>query len=111
MQLTEQIMMVLAVFALLGALLWFAKRRGMASFPMSLRRAGGGRRVEVLERIPLSAQHALHLVRVGDRTVLIATAPTSCTLLDTPVAPQASMADPDSPLARDLFRSSPRASQ
>lgn len=110
MQLTEQITMVLAVFALLGALLWFAKRRGMASFPVSLRRAGGGRRVEVLERVPLTAQHALHLVRVGDRTVLIATAPSSCTLLDAPVS-QTSIPDPNSPLARDLFRSSPLASQ
>jgi flagellar biogenesis protein FliO len=111
MQLTEQITMVLAVFALLGALLWFAKRRGMASFPVSLRRAGGGKRVEVLERVPLTAQHALHLVRVGDRTVLIATAPSSCTLLDSPVAPPTSMPDPNSPLTRDLFRSSLRPSQ
>jgi flagellar biogenesis protein FliO len=103
MQLTEQITMILAVFALLGVLLWFAKRRGMASFPVSLRRAGGGRRVEVLERVPLTAQHALHLVRVGDRTVLIATAPSSCTLLDAAVTPQTSLPD--------LFRSSPLASQ
>lgn len=110
MQLTEQITMVLAVFALLGALLWFAKRRGMASFPVSLRRAGG-RRLEVLERVPLTAQHALHLVRVGDRTLLLATAPSSCTLLDSPVAPPTSMPDPNSPLARDLFRSSPLSSQ
>jgi flagellar biogenesis protein FliO len=110
MELTEQIAMVLAVFALLGALLWFAKRRGMASFPVSLRRAGG-RQVEVLERVPLTAQHALHLVRVGDRTVLIATAPSSCTLLDSSVAPHPSMPDPNSPLARDLFRSSPLSSQ
>ncbi len=111
MQLTEQITMVLAVFALLGALLWFAKRRGMASFPVSLRRSGGGRRVEVLERVPLTAQHALHLVRMGDRTVLIATAPSSCTLLDSSVAPQTPMPDPNSPLSRDRFRSSPLSSQ
>jgi flagellar biogenesis protein FliO len=111
MQLTEQITMVLAVFALLGALLWFAKRRGMASFPMSLRRTAGGRQLEVLERAPLTAQHALHLVRVGDRTVLIATAPSSCTLLDAPVTPQSSVPDRNSPLTRDLFRSNPLSSQ
>jgi flagellar biosynthetic protein FliO len=86
MQLTEQIGMVLLVFALLGGLLWFSKRRGFASFRLGAGRGGNGRRMEVLERIPLTPQHALHLVRVADRTVLIATAPSSCTLLDTPVA-------------------------
>lgn len=103
MQLTEQIGMVLLVFAFLGALLWFAKRRGAASFsigPFSKGpgRSGNARRLEVLERVTLSPQHALHLVRVAERTVLIATAPTSCTLLDAPVAL-------DSSLQRDFLRS------
>src|SRR5271170_7401292 len=104
MQLTEQIGMVLAVFGLLGALLWFSKRRGWAAFPISARRGGNGRRLEVLERVPLTAQHALHLVRVVDRTVLIATAPSSCTLLDTPIVlePPAS-----STFSQDLLRSNP----
>ena len=85
MQLTEQIGMVLLVFALLGGLLWFAKRRGMTTFTMGSRRNGSGRKLEVLERIPLTAQHSLVLARVGDRTVLIGTAPSSCTLLDAQV--------------------------
>jgi len=84
MQLTEQIGMVLLVFALLGGLLWFSKRRGLAAF--SIRgRSVNGRRMEVLERVSLTPHHALHLVRVSDRTVLIATAPSSCELLDAPV--------------------------
>jgi flagellar biogenesis protein FliO len=102
MQLTEQIGMVLLVFVLLGGLLWFSKRRGLASFPIGMRRNGNGRRLEVLERVPLTAQHALHLVRVADRTVLIATAPSSCTLLDAPVSLDSS----SSPVSRDLLRSS-----
>jgi flagellar biogenesis protein FliO len=106
MQLTEQIGMVLAVFGLLGALLWFLKRRGLASFPLGPRRAGSGRRLEVLERVPLTAQHALHLVRVADRTVLIATAPSSCVMLDAPVTLEKSLPDPTSSLSRDLLRSS-----
>ena len=40
MQLIEQIGMVLLVFALLGGLLWFSKRRGLASFALSGRRGG-----------------------------------------------------------------------
>jgi flagellar biogenesis protein FliO len=101
MQLTEQIGMVLLVFALLGGLLWFSKKRGLASFPLGPRRGGNTRRLEVLERVPLTPQHALHLVRVADRTVLIATAPSSCTLLDAPISP-----DSSSSLSRDLLRSS-----
>jgi len=84
MQLTEQIGMVLLVFALLGGLLWFTKKRGLAAFRVG-GRSENGRRLEVLERVPLTAQHALHLVRVADRTILIATAPSSCTLLDASV--------------------------
>ncbi len=106
MQLTEQIGMVLLVFALLGALLWFTKKRGMPSFSIGARRGGNGRRLEVLERVPLTAQHALHLVRVADRTVLIATAPTSCTLLDAPVTLEKALGDSSSSLSRDLLRSS-----
>jgi flagellar biosynthetic protein FliO len=85
MQLSEQIGMILLVFALLGGLLWFAKRRGMVALGAMPRRSGSTRRLEVLERIPLTPQHAVHLVRVADRTVLIATAPNSCTLLNAPV--------------------------
>jgi flagellar biogenesis protein FliO len=109
MEVTEQIGMVLLVFGLLGGLLWFAKRRGLASFPMpsfskGLGRGGSARRLEVLERVPLTPQHALHLVRVSDRTVLIATAPSSCTLLDAPVSLDSAL--PQS-ARRDLLRSSP----
>jgi flagellar biosynthetic protein FliO len=84
MELAEQIAMVLAVFALLGALLWFLKRRGLASLNISPRRGGNGRRIEVLERVPLTPQHALHLVRVSDKVLLIGTAPSGCTLLHEP---------------------------
>src|ERR1700744_6251924 len=100
MQLTEQIGMVLLVFALLGGLLWFSKRRGLASFGVSMRRGGSGRRLEVLERVPLTPQHALHLVRVANRTVLIATAPSSCTLLDAPVVLEPSSSESSSSVSR-----------
>jgi flagellar biogenesis protein FliO len=82
MQLTEQIGMVLLVFATLGGLLWFSKRRGLGAFTLGGRQGGNGRRLEVLERVSVTPQHALVLVRVADRTVLIATAPSSCTLLE-----------------------------
>jgi flagellar biogenesis protein FliO len=105
MQLTEQIGMVLLVFALLGGLLWFAKRRGLAAFSVGVRRGGNARRLEVLERVPLTPQHALHLVRVADRTVLIVTAPSACTVLDAPINLQSSSPELSSSLSRDLLRS------
>jgi flagellar biosynthetic protein FliO len=86
MELTEQIAMVLAVFALLGGLLWLLKKRGIASLPVVRRRVSGARQMEVLERVPLTPQHAVHLVRVSGKVILIGTAPSSCTILDTAVA-------------------------
>jgi flagellar biogenesis protein FliO len=85
MELTEQVAMVLAVFALLGGVLWWLKRRGVASLPLTGRRSGA-RRLEVLERIPLTPHHALHLVRISDKIVLIGTAPSACTLLDSSIS-------------------------
>jgi len=83
MELTEQIAMVLAVFALLGALVWFTKRRGVSSFAP---RRGKIRNLELLERVQLTPHHALHMVRVSDKVVLIGTAPSTCMLLDAPVS-------------------------
>ena len=99
MDLAEQITMVLAVFGLLGTLLWFLKRRGVASLSVGSRRGGRERRVEVLERVPLTPQHALHLVRVSGRVLLIGTAPTGCTLLTEPVLQESSPS-----FAQDLAR-------
>jgi flagellar biogenesis protein FliO len=83
MELTEQIAMVLAVFALLGALVWFTKRRGLASFAP---RRGKIRNLELLERVQLTPHHAIHMVRVSDKVVLIATAPSTCMPLDATVS-------------------------
>ncbi len=33
----------------------------------------------VIERMPLTAQHSLHLVRVLDETILIGVSPSGCT--------------------------------
>lgn len=66
---------ILVVAALLGGVLFLLKKRGSAS-------SGASRRLEVIERVSLGPHHALHLVRAGDRLVLIATAPAACQLLD-----------------------------
>lgn len=85
MEITEQISMVLLVFALLGGLVWFLKKRGLASLPIR-GRGGRSRRLEVLERVALTPQHALHLVRVSGKVILIGTAPSACTVMSTGTA-------------------------
>ena len=77
---------IILVLSLLGAALYFLRKRGMASFPnmaTPFGRQASARQMNVLERVPLGAQHALHLVRVGDRLILVATAPGSCQMMDT----------------------------
>ena len=80
---------VLLVLSLLGGALYILRRRGMASFgvPGSPpgRQGTGVRQLKVVERVPLGPQHALHLVRAGDRLILIATAPGFCQLIDSAV--------------------------
>ena len=76
------------VLGLLGALLYALRRRGLASFapfsalPSLPSLQGTPRQMKVVERVPLSAQHALHLVRVGERIILVATAPGSCQIIE-----------------------------
>jgi len=76
---------VLFVFALLGAALW-ALRRGARMPGFSLRQGfslppGRTRRLASVDRLALSPHHALHLVRLGDREMVVATHPQGCTVL------------------------------
>jgi flagellar biosynthetic protein FliO len=69
-----------AVLALLGLALWALKRRGLAA-PPALRR-GGGRRLECVQRVALGPQHALHLVRLDERGLLLSSSPSGCALIE-----------------------------
>ncbi len=70
---------ILLVFGLLALAMWALRRRGL--LPVSGARRSG-RRMQAVERIALSPRHSLHLVRVGDRTLLIGVHPGGCSLLD-----------------------------
>lgn len=89
MEILEQITMIFVVFALLGGLLWVMRNKGMATFRFSRKSFGGGRskQLEVVERLPLTASHSIHLVRFADRTLLIGVAPGGCTVLERADAP------------------------
>jgi flagellar biosynthetic protein FliO len=75
----QQAATVAAVLALLGGTLWWLRRRGFATLAMG--RKPGGRRMESLERLPLGPQQTLHLVRVGQTALLLASSPTGCSLV------------------------------
>ena len=79
MELARELLGVAAVFALLGILVWVGRRKGTlagASFSRP-----GGRTLELVERLPLTAHHSVHLVRAGDRTLLVAVHNSGVTLL------------------------------
>ncbi len=80
MEILEPMAAIGVVLALLAATLWWLRRRGLA-VPLSPRRSPAGRRLECLERLPLAPQHTLHLVRMGDTALLLASTPAGCTVV------------------------------
>jgi flagellar biogenesis protein FliO len=76
----QQLLAVFLVLALLGAALWLLRRKGMAKLNVGFtRRSSAVRRLEVVDRIALTAHHSLHLVRVENRMILIGVSPSGCT--------------------------------
>ena len=67
----------LTLAALAGLLLWL-RRRGVAQW----RGARGARVMEIIESKGLAPGHTLHLVRVADRAMALATHGGGCTLLE-----------------------------
>jgi flagellar biogenesis protein FliO len=75
---------IFLVLALLFGLLWLARRKGLAALSLGFRARGGGptaRQMRVVERIPLSGPHSLHLVACGGRLLMVAASPTGCCTL------------------------------
>jgi flagellar protein FliO/FliZ len=81
MDVVREMTAVAAVLGLLGLALWALKRRGL-TLPSALRR-GAGRKLECVERVALGPQHALHLVRLGERGLLLSSSPSGCALIET----------------------------
>jgi flagellar biosynthetic protein FliO len=71
------------VLLLLVAFLWAMRHRGLASFNFALTKSLAKQKaMQVVERLPLTAHHSLHLVRVQDRLILVGVSPSSCTQID-----------------------------
>ena len=82
MEMIGQMTAVAGVLTLLLATLWWLRRRGFAQVSV-IRRPRGLRRnrLERLERLALSPQHTLHLVRLGDTALVVAASPTGLSLI------------------------------
>ena len=78
----QSLLAILFVLGLLGATLLLLRRRSLSTWRMPRLGSATGRRMELVERISLGPHHALHLVRIGERSVLVATTPASCQVLD-----------------------------
>lgn len=75
-----QMVSVAGVLALLAATLWWLRRRGLA---LALPRRANRRWLEAVERLPLSPQHSLHLIRLGGQALLLVCSPAGCTVVAT----------------------------
>ena len=82
MEVARQVASVLLVFGLLGTALWLLRRGGAASIGSLLRRTQlRTKSLEPVERLALTPQHSIHLVRIHGRELLVATHPHGCTVL------------------------------
>ena len=73
-----QILAAVFVIALLLATVWLLRRKGLAAGAPMWRLAKQSNSMQVIERLHLTSQHSLHLVRLGDELILIGVSPASC---------------------------------
>jgi len=78
-EIIQQITAIVFVFALLGGALWWLRGRKMVAFGPA---RNGPARLRVLDRVRLTPQHSVHIVRTGNRELTIAVHPSGCTLLE-----------------------------
>ena len=82
MELARQLFSVVLVLALLGLALWWLKSKSLARIGVGSRRRRQRARLESVERLRLSPQHSLHLVRMADRALVVAVHASGCSLLE-----------------------------
>jgi hypothetical protein len=84
-----QLLAVVGVFGLLGLTLIWLRRRGLVQAAPRLmrpwtssRKRGDGKLLQRVDGLQLSPTHALSLVRMGDRAILIGTSPAGFYLVE-----------------------------
>ena len=82
MEALQPVLAVLFVLGLLGGALYWLRAKGLARFNGKGIGRPGTRQMRVIERLPLTPHHSLHLVTVGSRRLLVAASPGGCTVVD-----------------------------
>jgi flagellar biosynthetic protein FliO len=95
MEMFQQLIIVAVILGGLCAAMWFLKRKGWARTTIRRSRGDGQPRLEVIDRLSLTPNHSLHLVRLADRTLLVGVSPNGCNLLECPPAPALSSLGPE----------------
>jgi flagellar biogenesis protein FliO len=80
-ELIRQVLAVSVVFGLLGCAVWFLGQRGNALGTLLHRTSRGNTHMQVIERLRLTPQHTVVMVRVADRRLLVALHPGGVTVL------------------------------
>jgi len=78
MEIMRQFAAIALTLTLLAGLLWWLRRKGAAQWGQPRR----ARMLEVLESRALCPGHSLHLVRIGNQVMALATHSGGCTLID-----------------------------
>jgi flagellar biogenesis protein FliO len=78
----QRVTITIGVLAAMGIALYLLHNKGLVRFSAKGLTDANTRRLQSLERLPLTAHHSLHLVRVAGRLVLIAVSPGGCSVLD-----------------------------
>ncbi len=82
MEWLRPLLSIALVLGLLAALRWWLGGRGAAPLWRRGRNLRSGK-LEPLDRLALTPHHSVHLIRVGDRAVLIGAHPAGCSVLET----------------------------
>ena len=79
----RQFLSIVLVFALLGGALWALRRGTSGALRMTslVKPASRSKLLCSVERLALTPQHSLHVVRIQGRDVVIATHPHGCAIL------------------------------
>ncbi len=81
MEPVRQVLAVLLVLGLLGGTLYWLRTKGAARFGVNGLGRSATKQMRSIEQLRLTPQHSLHMVKVGDRVLLVALSPGGCSLL------------------------------
>lgn len=81
-ELVRQVLAIAIVFGLLAAAVWLLGRRKGTMRLLMTPRSKEIAHLQVVERLRITPQHTLLLLRIGSRGLLVAVHPAGCSLLE-----------------------------